>query len=101
MANRGRFEIMAHILGLCMKPQVKTRIMYEANISFYQFETYAALLKTQGLLAHEANKYKATEKGLRFVNAFSQLQNTIEDLPIPNGGGQRVGVRAFSSLFAR
>ena len=78
MVNRGRIEIMACILGLCMKPQVKTRIMYNANITFKQFETYAMLLKSQGLLTHETNRYTATEKGLRFINAFNQLQNAIE-----------------------
>ena len=78
MVNRGRIEIMAHILGLCTKPQVKTRIMYNANITFRQFETYATLLKSQDLLTHEANRYRATEKGIQFINAFNQLQNAID-----------------------
>jgi len=78
MVNRGRIEIMAHILGLCMKPQVKTRIMYNANITFRQFEIYATLLKSQDLLAHEANRYEATERGLQFISAFTQLQNAID-----------------------
>lgn len=78
LVNRGRIEIMADILGLCIRPQVKTRIMYHANITFRQFETYAALLKSQDLLAHETGKYIVTEKGIQFINAFSQLQNAID-----------------------
>jgi predicted transcriptional regulator len=77
MVNRGRIEIMACILGFCTEPQVKTRIMYRVNITFKQFETYAILLKSQGLLAHEGNRYLATAKGLQFVNAFNQLQNAL------------------------
>ena len=79
MVNRGRIEIMAHILGLCTKPQVKTRIMYHANISFRQFDAYATLLRSHDLLINEANRYIATEKGVQFINAFNQLQDTIED----------------------
>jgi predicted transcriptional regulator len=78
MVNRGRIEIMADILGLCTKPQVKTRIMYHANITFKQFDLYATLLKSHNLLINEANGYRATEKGLQFVNAFGQLQSTLD-----------------------
>ena len=77
MANRGRLEIMAHILGFCMKPQVKTRIMYDVNITFGQFGTYAVLLESQGMLTREDNRYVTTTKGLQFVSAFTQLQNTL------------------------
>ncbi len=77
MVNRGRLEIMAHILGLCTKPQAKTRIMYDANITFSQFGTYAALLGSQGLLAKQENKYVTTTKGQQFVNAFTQLQSIL------------------------
>jgi len=78
MVNRGRIEIMADILGLCTKPQVKTRIMYHANITFRQFDLYATLLRSHDLLINEANRYRATDKGLQFINAFSQLQNAID-----------------------
>lgn len=79
MVNRGRIEIMADILGLCTKPQVKTRIMYNVNITFRQFDMYATLLRSHDLLVNEANRYIATEKGIQFINAFNQLQNTLED----------------------
>lgn len=77
MVNRGRLDIMAHILGLCTKPQVKTRIMYDANITFNQFGTYATLLQSQGLLAQEENRYMTTAKGLQFVGAFNQLKSIL------------------------
>ena len=77
MVNRGRLEIMAHILGLCTKPQVKTRIMNDVNITFSQFGTYATLLESQGLLTREENRYVSTAKGLQFVSAFTQLQSIL------------------------
>jgi len=78
MVNRGRIEIMADILGLCTEPQVKTRVMYHANITFRQFDAYATLLRSHDLLVNEANRYRTTEKGLQFINAFSELQNAID-----------------------
>jgi len=68
---------MAHILGLCTKPQVKTRVMYDVNITFNQFGTYATLLQSQGLLTQEENRYVTTSKGMQFVNAFTQLQSVL------------------------
>ena len=101
MVNRGRIEIMANILGLCVKPQVKTRIMYNTNITFKQFEIYATVLKSHDLLIHETNRYTATEKGLQFINAFNRLQSTIEDLSTPNNREQRVVVPVIPATFAR
>jgi hypothetical protein len=82
-----------------MKPQAKTRIMYDANITFKQFGTYATLLKSRGLLSHEENRYITTTKGLQFIRAFTQLQNTIDDLSISSDRTQRVGrVQSFPCL---
>jgi predicted transcriptional regulator len=53
--------------------------MYNANITFGQFATYETLLLSRGLLACATDRYWATEKGNRFVEAFSQLQSTLEN----------------------
>jgi len=79
--NRGRIEIIAHVLAFCAQPRLKTQIMYNARITFKQFQTYASLLSSQGLLARKSQKYVATEKGYRFVQAFDQLQSTLEGAP--------------------
>ncbi len=78
MMNRGRIEIMAQVLAFCDQPRLKTQIMYTANISFNQFATYESLLLSRRLLALEAGKYQTTLKGTRFVQAFNQLQSTLE-----------------------
>lgn len=79
--NRDRIEIIAHILTFCVQPRLKTQVMYNVRITFKQFETYASLLSSQGLLARKSQEYVATEKGYRFVQAFGQLQSTLEDAP--------------------
>ena len=81
MINRGRVEIMAHVLAFCAHPRLKTQIMYSTNITYRQFEIYATLLSSRGLLIQDSKKYVATEKGHRFVQAFNQLQSTVEDVP--------------------
>jgi predicted transcriptional regulator len=79
--NRGRSEIIAHVLAFCEQPRLKTQIMYSANITYKQFETYATLLSSRGLLVQDSQKYVTTEKGHRFVQAFNQLQSNLEDVP--------------------
>jgi len=79
--HRGRIEIIAHILTFCAQPRLKTQIMYSVRITFKQFETYTSLLSSHGLLARKSQKYVATEKGYRFVQAFGQLQSTLEGVP--------------------
>ncbi len=91
--NRGRIEIIAHVLAFCAEPRLKTQIMYNANITYRQFETYATLLSSHGLLVQDSQEYIATEKGLRFVQAFNQLQSTLEDVP--------TATLARNSLFRR
>jgi len=55
--------------------------MYNARITFRQFETYINLLSSQGLLARKSQEYLATQKGHRFVQAFGQLQSTLDGVP--------------------
>jgi predicted transcriptional regulator len=48
-----------------MNGVLKTKIMYEAFLSFYQLKEYVALLMRNSLLEHDELKktYKTTEKG--------------------------------------
>jgi len=93
MMNRGRIEIMASILTFCAQPRLKTQIMYNAGITFKQFETYHALLSSQGLLDNSLDGYVTTEKGHRFVHAFKELWASIDGFP--NG---KAAVRSFTKL---
>jgi len=60
-----------------MNGVLKTKIMYEAFLSFSQLKEYVALLLRNGLLEHDDLKktYKTTEKGLRLLkNAIGLMR---------------------------
>ena len=57
----------------------KTKIMYNANLSYTQLTGYLYYLQQNGLIEHEADTqiYKSTKKGLKFLNPSSQLDKMI------------------------
>ena len=76
MKNRSRMEISAAILELAQGGAIKTRIMYEAILSFDQVQKYFELLIDLGLMEYdkEERKYHTTEKGKRFVKAYREME---------------------------
>jgi len=77
--KRQRIEIMAQILAFCMHATRKTRIMYKNNLNHAQLKDYLTLLTSQHLLAHNSDTYLTTEKGYRFLEAFAQLKDVLQD----------------------
>ncbi|MCW4051716.1 MAG: hypothetical protein NWE78_00730, partial [Candidatus Bathyarchaeota archaeon] len=75
MTRRTRLAIVAEILRFCRKPQLKTRVMYNSNMSWKLSQEYLSALESKGLLQihHSPIKYVTTQKGLRFVEKWSQL----------------------------
>jgi predicted transcriptional regulator len=77
MKYRDRTEIFTLILTSAsrMSGVLKTKIMYEAFMSFSQLEEYVGLLLRNGLLEHDELKrtYKTTEKGLRLLELYNLL----------------------------
>jgi predicted transcriptional regulator len=77
MKYRDRTEIITLILTSAsrMSGVLKTKIMYEAFMSFSQLEEYVGLLLRNGLLEHDELKrtYKTTEKGLRLLELYNLL----------------------------
>jgi len=53
--------------------------MYGTNLSHAQLKTYLTLLTSQGLLTHNSDVYVTTEKGHRFLEVFTQLNDMLED----------------------
>jgi predicted transcriptional regulator len=74
--KRQRIEIMAQILAFCKHAKRKTRIMYKNNLSYAQLKDYLTFLTSLHLLARDSDTYLTTEKGYRFLEAFTQLANT-------------------------
>lgn len=65
---------MANILGEARKGARKTRIMYNCNLSHRQLHAYLKLLLDMELLEPNSNGYKATTKGLKFLDAYRTLK---------------------------
>ena len=84
MQNRDRSEITRQILEIANESVDvnKTKIMYKAYLSYYQLKDYLALLTERGLLSNDsvAQTYKTTEKGLRLLQFYNELDDMMKTL---------------------
>ena len=75
--RRDRLSIMAELLDVAREGVNKTRIMYQASLSFAQLKEYVTLVIDLNLLeAVKTSKrtiYKTTEKGLRFLQSYREI----------------------------
>jgi predicted transcriptional regulator len=77
---RDRIEIVRQILeaanGIHTK---KIKMMYKANLSHQQLKWYLVVLTENDLLNFDKLRqtFKTTEKGLRFLEIYGQMENTI------------------------
>jgi predicted transcriptional regulator len=85
MKYRSRTEITAIILATAYKETTKTKIMFNAYLSYGQLKEYLSLLIENNLLEYieGARTFKTTEKGLRFLKMHREmaelLQNTVKN----------------------
>ncbi len=77
--RRHRIEIIANILAICIYSKRKEGIRDASNLNHTQLEDYLKLLTSRGLLAHNMSEYVTTEKGHRFLEAYAQLKDVLED----------------------
>jgi len=73
--RRGRHDIVADILKVSKDGANKTKIIYKANLSFDQSNTYIDLLLEKGLLqlGNPHNIYKTTDRGLIFLKRYQEM----------------------------
>jgi predicted transcriptional regulator len=76
--NRSRLSIIYQILTICNDDQVsQTKLMYKANLSYFQLKKYVKTLMTKKLLqevVHTGKKsYICTPRGQQFIEAFREL----------------------------
>ena len=78
MKYRSRTDICSQILEAANGGTTKTRIMYNAYLSYAQLKEYLSVLTENGLLEYQEgeHKYKTTEKGLQFMRAYEHM-NTM------------------------
>ena len=79
--RRDRLHIMAEIIEATKESQLKTRIMYNANLSFSQVNEYLSFLTEKGFLrVHVENGkklYEATAKGKQYIENYREMSNLL------------------------
>ena len=83
MKYRSEIEITRQILEIANGRGVtKTTIMYRGLLSYAQMKEYLILLTDKGLLHYDedARTLKTTEKGLRYLNACSEIGDMMNEL---------------------
>ena len=81
MKYRGRTEIVSMILEAANGGATKTKIMYNAFLSYNQLKDYLSVLIENNLIEYldGTREFKTTEKGLNFLkmhNAIGELLHT-------------------------
>ena len=81
--RRGRLDIIAEILDAAMNGTVKTRIMYNANVNFVQFNYYFEYLleaRLIGTIVHRGKTiYRTTEKGKFLLQRFKEAAEMLNE----------------------
>ena len=93
--RRDRLFIIAEILDIAKDGALKTQIMYRANLSFAQLNTYLNLLLESQLLERTNRSkrtiYTTTRKGSEYMESYKDIietltSNTNDDCPRIKGG---------------
>jgi predicted transcriptional regulator len=84
MGNRSTIDIASDILEAANGGASKIEIMYKALLSYNQMKVYMNFLKEKGLLVYdnqhgEAQTFRTTEKGLRFLEIYNRLDDMIKE----------------------
>jgi predicted transcriptional regulator len=78
---RTRSEIVCQILTSAkdMNGVTKTRIMFQAFLSFAQLKDYLSILLENDLLIRDTktNTYKTTDKGIKMLEAYQKLNDLV------------------------
>jgi predicted transcriptional regulator len=82
MRYRSRIEIISKVLDAANGGgATRTKIMYRAYLSYTQMKEYVELLTERGLLSYDLDRqtFRTTEKGLRFLQAYNQISDMINE----------------------
>jgi predicted transcriptional regulator len=80
--KRDQLDIVNAILKVAKQGASKTRIMYNANLSFKGVTQYLSFMVENELLLKTREDYKpvyyASEKGLTFLSSYTQLLQLLQ-----------------------
>jgi len=80
--RRSNIEIIAEMLKVGENGAGKTKIMYNANLSYSQIQKYLGYLIGQGFidkleLGNPSVTYRVTESGLRLLSSISSVMEML------------------------
>jgi predicted transcriptional regulator len=83
-SNRSRLSIIYQILWICQDTQVsQTKLMYKANLSYFQLKKYVKTLMIKGLLQETVQdgkkSYQSTSRGRQYIEAFRDLTRLLSN----------------------
>ncbi len=80
MKYRSRTEIVSIILEIVSHGATKTKIMYDAYLSYTQLTDYLSFLTENKLIKRQegAEIYRLTEKGHKFYLKCKEIEDMIE-----------------------
>ncbi len=88
--RRDRLFIIAEILDIAKDGALKTQIMYKANLSFSQLNTYLTLMLQTELLETRDRSgktiYKTTKKGVSYIHSYKDIIETLNGNNNENNG---------------
>lgn len=75
MKYRSRTDIIGQILEAAQGGTTKTKIMYQAYLSYAQLKEYLSILMENGLIEYVPAEhiYRTTEKGQRFKRTYNEI----------------------------
>ena len=76
--NRDRLSIVAAILEAANSGPNKTRIMFQANLSFTLLEKYLEVAVTAGFVQTKSGKYQLTELGKEFLREYNHFHERYD-----------------------
>ncbi len=81
--RRSDIEIIADMLKVGENGAGKTKIMYNANLSYSQIQKYLSFLMKQGLIdkvqvGNPSVTYQVTENGLKLLELIGNIQEMLE-----------------------
>ena len=79
---RDRLDIIADILNVASQDAKKTRIMYQANLSYKVLQRYLAEIVDASLVTFEDRdqRYKLTVKGHEYLDAYKEYARCSKNM---------------------
>ncbi len=81
--RRSNIEIIAEMLKVGENGAGKTKIMYNANLSYTQIQKYLGFLLSEGFIGkmemgNPSVTYRVTESGLKLLESIDNLMETLK-----------------------